>query len=68
MAITFNTVAYEFSHGRTPRGRGSWAFAAVRNPDTKDIIWSPSMTYAEAKKHAAKIAAERGISTLYVQS
>jgi hypothetical protein len=43
----FNTRQFEFSHGRAPKGRGSWAFA-VRDLGGEPIF-TPSMTYAEAK-------------------
>jgi hypothetical protein len=61
MPFTFITDEYEFSHGRTPRGRGSWAFSIHRNPDVmgNDILWSPSMTYADAKRWAKAEAAKR---------
>lgn len=47
MRIEFNDTQYQFSHGRTPRGRGSWAFE-IRGLD--GIHFSPSMTYGEAKR------------------
>jgi hypothetical protein len=54
--ITVSTTEYEFSHGRKPRGFGTWAF----RPDTKQardqvnagdfglVVWR-SGTYGEAK-------------------
>lgn len=67
MAVTFSTTCYENSHGRSPKGRGSWAFGATRNPEPQDIIWAPSLsTLTEAKKFAAAVAAERGIDSLHV--
>lgn len=67
MSITFSTTAYEWTHGRAPKGRGSWAFGASRNATGDEIIWAPSLsTLTEAKKFAAKVAAERGISVLHV--
>ncbi len=58
-----NTSAYEFSHGHSPRGRGSWAFAVTANPKSDVIYWAKklipgtasetsSLTYTEAKKAA----------------
>lgn len=47
MKVEFNDTQYRFSHGRTPRGRGSWAFE-INGID--GIQFSPSMTYAEAKR------------------
>lgn len=45
---TFDTREYEASHGRKPRGRGSWAF---RVDDDILAVFSPmNMTYTEAKR------------------
>lgn len=58
--FTFLTNDYEFSHGHTPRGRGSWAFSEKRNPDfSRDsqdkVFWSPGgMLYSDAKKWLAQ--------------
>jgi hypothetical protein len=51
--MTFETLPYEMSHGRSPRGRGSWAFAPfhLRN-DSAAAVFSPSMTFTEAKRWA----------------
>jgi hypothetical protein len=43
----FNTNPFVRSHGRAPKGRGSWAFAV--NHITNEPHFSPSMTYADAK-------------------
>lgn len=49
--VLFDTSPYENSYMQPPRGRGSWAFAFVRrNAQLDDMIWSPSMTYGEAKR------------------
>lgn len=54
--MTFETLPYELSHGRSPRGRGSWAFCPFHLRNAADYIehtvFSPSMTFAEAKKWA----------------
>lgn len=47
-AIEMETIEFERSHGRTPRGRGSWAFSFMQRPDIDDILWTPSMTYSAA--------------------
>ncbi len=49
MKIEFNTTKYVSSHGRKPRGCGSWAFdcPAISN----SIIWAPITTnYSDAKR------------------
>jgi len=65
----FETSTYRHEHGRSPRGRGSWAFCphAKRNGgDYLDFtIFSPSMTYGEAKRWAkAKIEELRDTAPL----
>lgn len=54
--MTFETFPYEHSHGRSPRGRGSWAFCPFHLRNASDYIdhtiFSPSMTFTEAKKWA----------------
>lgn len=54
LEIAFRTDDYVASTGKEPRGRGSWAFSTVRDIDSSspDIFWSPSCTYAEARKMA----------------
>lgn len=54
MATYFDTTAYQKTYGFTPRGRGSWAFVlkgAIAYGDGREIMWTPSMTYTEAKKY-----------------
>lgn len=54
MKTRIETREYENSHGHGPRGRGSWAFQV--GSDVTDVLWSPSMTYTEAKKWAREQA------------
>lgn len=46
-AIKFDTRPFEREHARSPRGRGSWAFQAE---GSDEVAFSPSMTYAEARR------------------
>ena len=56
MQVVFDTSEYQFSHGASPKGRGSWAFSADPLARTAgEIIWTPSMTLTEAKRFAARI-------------
>jgi len=61
---------YRRSHGKMPRGRGSWAFCKVP-PSRADyldhVIWE-SGSYAEAKKAAQQKAAALGVEVLYACS
>ncbi len=50
----FSTRLYEFSHGKAPRGYGSWAFSI----EGGEPVWAPSSTYADARKWAKAKAAE----------
>jgi hypothetical protein len=54
--ITFDTTPFELSHGRSPKGRGSWAFCPFHMRDSHDhldgFLMSPSMTFTEAKAWA----------------
>ena len=54
---------YLIGHGKNPRGRGVWGFAAKRYPDFSEIFWFNG-NLTEAKKEAAKHF--RGKSTIYV--
>lgn len=46
----FNTIEFEISHGRLPRGRGGWAFALERHAPIDRIVFAPSGTYSDAKR------------------
>lgn len=55
--MTFSTLVYEREHGRSPRGRGSWAFCPWAKQNAHDYlehtVFSPGgMTLTEAKKWA----------------
>jgi len=71
LTIEFDAIEYRINHGAEPRGRGSWAFSFKREPDVQrdEVLWSPSMTYGEAKKWARQQVKERcsGYVTLYAQ-
>jgi len=62
--LTFRFVTNEY-HG-TPKGRGSYAFVATVGYeggyetlcDPDDVLFSPSMTYTDAKKWAKTAATE----------
>jgi hypothetical protein len=47
MHLEFSISQFVRSHGRNPKGRGSWAFA-VKDLGG-EVIFTPSMTFAEAK-------------------
>ena len=50
----FDTSNYEFTHGRTPKGYGTWAFDFHTNTSGKaenaEPIFAPASTYVAAKK------------------
>jgi hypothetical protein len=54
----FSTVAFERSHGKAPRGRGSWMFCPVDRWSSNDYLEAvftapPHSTLREAKAAAA---------------
>lgn len=60
MSREFITTQYEFSHGKKPRGLGSWAFVPADSiwPDTETmpsdaIAWAWG-TYSDAKREVSK--------------
>ena len=68
--VTFETSPFMRSHFHSPRGRGSWAFSTESNPDVlgPTMLWSPSMTFGEAKSWARQQVQGRGRRlTLFVQ-
>lgn len=70
--IVVDTQPYRSSHGAEPRGRGSWAFTfkperADGFTTTEEIWFTPSVTYAEARKMAIAQAKERKVTRVWVQ-
>ena len=52
--VNFDTTDFQFAHGHTPRGRGSWAFSYTRRFALSQVMWAPSnMLYSDAKKWVA---------------
>lgn len=47
----FDTTEYQRSHGKAPRGTGSWAFKVDQD---HFYVFSPSMTFTEAKRWVAR--------------
>lgn len=61
-SVCVSTSAYQFSHGKTPRGRGYWGFEVAG-----DVVWSKNdQTYRDAKADACKVAAARGVRVVKV--
>lgn len=65
--IEFITTPYEIAHGKSPKGRGSWAFSIDKNASYEDVFFTRSMTYSEAKKVVMKHF-EGKTDTLFVLS
>ncbi len=64
-AVNVRTDRYERSHGKKPKGRGSWAFYFDRMGG--DAIFAPhSMDYKDAINWAKEEAKKAGKSTVYV--
>ena len=50
-----DTSKYQSSHGKAPKGKGTWAFQIGHNPANK--FWSKAnVSYSDAKKDAVKCA------------
>jgi hypothetical protein len=63
-----DTTVYEFSHGKKPRGFGSWAFSFNKKdvPHT-EMLWVNQSTYGDALKQAKAEAKKRGAWVIYPQ-
>lgn len=64
---------YEFTHGKKPKGHGSWFFVAHRGGinfgkdiEGEDYIQLHQMNYGDAKKAAIKWAKSKGHTSLFV--
>lgn len=67
--VTVSTRSYEASHGRQPRGTGSWAFFFDGERDVAQAWWSSgSAPYREARAAAVAEARRRGASSVEVGS
>ncbi len=68
--VQVETFDYERSHGKAPRGEGSWAFCMV-HPNRGDyldhLLWERG-SYGAAKKAAKAKAAALGCEVLYACS
>lgn len=57
--IQFDTTSYQFSHGKYPRGYGSWIFApAGHENDQAEWIEVPHSTFQVAKHKVTKLVGE----------
>lgn len=67
--VEVSTREYEFSHGKAPRGFGSWAFFFDdRSMRVEDAFWVNQSTFADARRAARVEAARRGCDTVFVGS
>lgn len=64
---------YEFTHGKKPKGQGSWFFVAHRgginfskDVEGEDYIQLNQMSYGDAKKAAVRWAKSKGHTSLFV--
>jgi len=57
MSARFDTKEFEFSHGKLPRGYGSWVFVFDKPSfrwDCSDAVFAPTSTYSEAHGRAGR--------------
>ena len=65
MNRTVNTTEYQFTHGRKPRGQGSWAFEC----GVEVVFFATSnQTYTAALREARAFAASRNLTVTKVCS
>jgi len=65
-----NTTRYQFSHGRIPRGHGSWAFDlegldSDGRRKVETVLMPYSGTVREAAKTLPEIAKQHGFAKLH---
>jgi hypothetical protein len=67
--INVSTRLYEREYGKSPKGRGSWAFSIGSTEGYDDVMkafFTNSMTYREAVKVAKQEAQKRNTDIIYV--
>ena len=73
-AFTFDTTSYIGAHGKDPKGFGRWGFSIgtskVEDYDADTVVFTPAMSYTDAKKFAKQTFKDRGMSNgiIYVLS
>ncbi len=66
MAITIFTDQFERSHGKAPRGNGTWAFAADKHEgDFDKMLWFTGK-WSEARKRAIAWCFSKGLDGLWL--
>ena len=64
MKVEFSTREYEYSHGRKPKGFGSWAFECEEIGKGMDNwLWVNQSTLTDAKKKVAQTIRDRAKGT-----
>ena len=74
MSVEVKSSEFEFSHGRSPRGFGTWAFqfsneGASRSFPPKSAtspVFTPAMNFGEARRMAVQAARMFGFSVVWV--
>ena len=67
--IEVETIEYERSHGKRPRGWGSWGFTfeTVTYRDASEVWFAPVSTFGDAVKAAKAEAQRRGARMISAQ-
>lgn len=62
MDIQVNTTQYQFSHGKAPRGRGTWCFEldAPGHGNRSELYMVSCELYSNALREAKAYAKEQG--------
>lgn len=67
--VEVSTKAFEFAHGRSPRGRGGWLFDFAHSATNEDVeAKNFNGTFQEAKRDAVAFAAAHGFTWVSVCS
>ena len=64
--VHVDTSQFEFSHGRKPRGAGSWAFDFGTRGNWQTRFAPGQMSFSKAKQWAMAQAVEMNVSTVCV--
>jgi hypothetical protein len=68
MRVEVSTTAYQFAHGKAPRGRGYWAFEFPGQHTNEPWSAPGEQSFSDAKRAAVAEARRRGVSFVKVAS
>lgn len=66
--VTVETSNYQFTHGKQPRGQGTWFFGAKKNTPVEHCFIVNNASFSQAKTQAKKWAKTQGFFTVHTQT